>query len=126
MEAVIQEIFSPVWLILGISRAAHSGLWLDLIAEVRKSRFAGFFMGVSALPVGLLLIVGHNEWVLDWPLFITVVGWGMAIKGTIYLLVPNAAEAVIERAGKSKRVLRVSGIVMAAFGAVLTWQAFVT
>ncbi len=50
----------------------------------------------------------------------------MAIKGTIYLLVPNAAEAVIERAGKSKRVLRVSGIVMATFGAVLTWQAFVT
>ena len=91
MEAVIQEIFSPVWLILGISRAVHSRLWLDLIAEVRKSRFAGFFMGVSALPVGLLLIVGHNEWVLDWPLFITVVGWGMAIKGTIYLLVPNAA-----------------------------------
>jgi len=126
MEAVIQEIFSPVWLILGISRAVHSRLWLDLIAEVRKSRFAGFFMGISALPVGLLLIVGHNQWVLDWPVFITVVGWGMAIKGTIYLLVPNAAEAVIERAGKSERVLRVSGIVMAAFGAVLTWQAFVT
>ena len=126
METVIQEIFSPVWLILGISRAVHSRLWLDLISEVRKSRFAGFFMGVFALPVGLLLIVGHNNWVLDWPVFITVVGWGMAIKGTIYLLVPNAAEAVIERAGKSKRVLQVSGIVMAAFGAVLTWQAFVT
>ena len=125
MEAAIQEIFSPVWLILGISRAVHSRLWLDLIAEIRKSRFAGFFMGVSALPVGLLLIVGHNKWVLDWPLFITVVGWGMAIKGTIYLLVPNAAEAVIERAGKSKRVLRVSGIVMAGSGGVLTWQVFV-
>ena len=81
MEAVIQAVFSPVWLILGISRAVHSRLWMDLIAEVGKSRFAGFFMGVSVLPIGLLLIVGHNKWVLDWPVFITLVGWGMAIKG---------------------------------------------
>ncbi len=125
MDTAIQQIFSPAWLIVGISRILHPNLWTDLIAEIRKSRFAGFWMGSFALTVGLFLIVGHNKWVLDWPLFITVVGWGMAIKGTIYLLVPKAAEAVIERAGKSNRVLRISGIVMAGSGGVLTWQVFV-
>ena len=125
MDTVIQQIFPPAFLIVGVSRILHPHLWTDLIADIGKSRFAGFWMGSFALTVGLFLVVGHNKWVLDWPLFITVVGWGMAIKGTIYLLVPKAAEAVIERAGKSNRVLRVSGIVMAAFGGVLTWQVFV-
>ena len=125
MDTVIQQIFSPAFLILGVSRILHPNLWIDLIANIGKSRFAGFWMGSFALTVGLFLILGHNKWVLDWPLLITVVGWGMAIKGTIYLLVPKAAEVVIERAGKSNRVLRVSGIVMAAFGGVLSWQVFV-
>ncbi len=125
MDTVIQQIFSPAWLIVGISRILHPNLWTDLIADIGKSRFAGFWMRSFALTVGLFLIVGHNKWVLDCPLFITVVGWGMAIKGTIYLLVPKAAEAVIERAGKSNRVLQVTGIVMAAFGGVLSWQVFV-
>ena len=126
MEAVVQEIFSPVILILGISRAVHARRWMELIAEIGKSRFAGFFIGIFALPTGLLIVAGHNLWVLDWPVFITLVGWGMAIKGTIYLVLPQAAEAVIERAGKSIRILQGTGMVMAAFGAILSWQVYFT
>ena len=113
------------WLIMGLSRAVHPKVWTEVIAQVKSSRCAGFIMGGFALPIGLLIIVGHNKWVFDWPLFITVCGWGMVIKSAIYFLLPRVADIVIERAGSSERVLRITGIIMAAFGAILTWQAFV-
>ena len=125
METVIQQILSPAWLIMGLSRTMHPKAWTNAFAQVRDSRCAAFIMGGFALPIGLLIIVGHNKWVLDWPLFITVVGWGMVIKSTIYLLYPTAADIVMERAGKSERAIRFIGIIMTVFGVILTWQAFV-
>ena len=125
MDIVIQQIFSPAWFIMGLSRAVHPKAWIEMIAHVKSSHCAGFIMGGFALPIGLLVIVCHNKWVLDWPVFITVCGWGMVIKSVVYFLYPKAADIVIERAGKSARGLRIAGIVMAVFGGILTWQAFV-
>ena len=125
METVIQQTFSPAWLIIGLSRAVHPKAWTDVIAQAKGSRCTAFIMDGFALLGGLLIIVGHNKSVLDWPLFITVVGWGMVIKSTIYFLYPRAADIVIERAGKSERELRFSGIVTAVAGGILIWQVFV-
>ena len=68
MDTVIQQIFPPAFLILGVSHILHPKLWTDLIANIGNSRFAGFWMGSIGLTVGLFLIVGHNKWVLDCPL----------------------------------------------------------
>ncbi len=52
---------------------------------------------MDTLPIGVILIVGHNVWVWDWPLALTVAGWAMTIKCTLYLLVPHTADRVLDR-----------------------------
>jgi hypothetical protein len=42
-----------------------------------------FLSGFIALILGLLIVVSHNVWVLDWRLLITLFGWFGVIKGII-------------------------------------------
>jgi uncharacterized protein YjeT (DUF2065 family) len=125
MELVIERIFAPGLFVVGLSHALHPKLWSDLFSDVRKSRYGGFLIAMSTLPFGLAIVVLHNRWVLDWPVFITVVGWGMVLKSVVYFLVPAAAERVIA-AGVERdyRAFRIVGIVMAVLGGILTWKAF--
>jgi hypothetical protein len=77
------------------------------------------------LPVALVLIVGHNVWVWDWPVFLTIAGWGMTIKSALYLVAPRLADRMLEKKmAKSPRSFQIVGAVMAIVGAILTWQSW--
>ena len=77
------------------------------------------------LPLGLVLVVGHNVWAWDWPVFLTVAGWAMTIKSALYLLVPQAVERMLQKQmAKSLTNFRIAGAVMAVVGGVLTWQSW--
>jgi hypothetical protein len=115
---------APAFLLLGLSHIVQPRLWAEFFVAMRQGRFAAFIIPMYTLPVALVLVVGHNQWVWDWPLFLTVAGWGMTIKCTIYLLVPGAADRMLDRRmAKSQRGFQVAGLVMAFFGGILTWQA---
>jgi hypothetical protein len=79
------------------------------------------------LPTGLIIVLGHNHWAWDWPLFVTIAGGGMTIKATVYLLFPAAPNRMIANADRWQNAFgcfRVVGAVMSVLGVVLTWQAF--
>ncbi len=48
-----------------------------------------FIDGFLSLAVGCTLIYYHNVWVMDWPLLITLAGWGGLIQGIIAVAFPN-------------------------------------
>src|SRR5438067_3196630 len=97
MERNLEQIFGPAFLIFGVSHFLYPQRWAELFAEMKKTRFAGFVIAMYTLPSGLVLIVGHNRWELDWPVFLTVMGWAMTFKSALYVLFPQAAELVIRR-----------------------------
>ena len=126
MTAFIQAVYAPMILIFGLSHLAQPRLWSDFFQVLARTGVAPLIIGMYTLPTGLLLIVGHNLWVMDWPLIITLSGWGMTVKSVIYLLAPRLPSKMIERATRpeiSAWKFRVAGAVMAVFGVILTWQA---
>ena len=41
------------------------------------------------LPAGMIILSFHNNWVLDFPVFITLAGWVMTLKSLLYLFFPD-------------------------------------
>jgi len=122
---LIERIVAPCFLLMGLSHLIQPRMWVRFFELVRQSGAAGAIIGLYTLPFGLLLIVGHNVWVFDWPVFLTVAGWGMTIKSAIYLLVPGAADrALASNAARSEWSYRLVGALAVACGGIITWQAW--
>jgi len=122
---IIQAVVAPGFLLMGLSHLVQPSLWVRFFEAVRKSGLAAVIIPLYTLPLALVLIVGHNVWVWGWPLFLTIAGWGSAIKCALYLLVPGFADRVlVKMMAQSERSYQIAGAIGVFFGAILTWQAW--
>lgn len=122
---IIQAVFAPAFLLMGLSHLVQPRLWVRFFDVVGKTGLAAAIIPIYTLPFALVLIVGHNVWVWDWPLFLTIAGWGMTIKCAMYLLVPGLTDRMLaKKMVKTPRTFQFAGAIMAFLGGMLTWQAW--
>lgn len=124
IDVLIARWVAIFWLIYGLSHALHPRLWSELLVPMREREAGGFILASMQLPVSLLIILGHNIWVWDVPVIITIAAWLSGIKCITYLLFPNAHRAVMKSTERVERGLRTVGIVMIVLGAVTAYDAF--
>lgn len=60
-----------------------------LIDSFAKSSGLTMVTGMMSVIIGMLIVVNHNIWVQDWPVLVTIIGWGALIKGFLYLAFPT-------------------------------------
>ncbi|GGI87054.1 hypothetical protein [Legionella impletisoli] len=46
-------------------------------------------LGIITIILGLLMVVSHNIWVMDWPVLITLISWLVLLSGLFRLLMPE-------------------------------------
>ena len=81
-------------------------------------------LGTFNVLLGLMVVLGHNVWVWGLPVIVTLAGWLMTLKGTMYLLVPGSHVLVMPEGKRMERGFRVAGIVAMVLGALLTYDSF--
>jgi hypothetical protein len=91
---IVQAVIAPAFVLMGLSHVVQPALWVRFFETVRKSGLAAAIIPLYTLPIALVLIVGHNVWVWDWSVFLTIAGWAMAIKCALYLTVPGFADEI--------------------------------
>ncbi len=127
MAPYIDAWFALTLVIIGLSHAAQPRLWAEFFNAMKATGYAPLIIGMYTLPTGLVILLGHNIWAWDWPVFVTIFGWSMTLKATLYLIfptLPNRMIANADRWQKAYGVFRVVGAAMCVLGVVLTWQAF--
>jgi hypothetical protein len=123
---IIEAIMAPAFLVIGLSHLGQPQLWVRFFNMVRHTGLAAVIIPMYTLPLALVLIVGHNVWKWDWPLFLTIAGWVLTIKCTLYLVAPGLVDRMLQKnMVKSARSYQVAGAIMTFFGGVLTWQAWI-
>jgi len=119
----VQAVIAPCFLLMGLSHLAQPQLWVRFFETLRQTGLAAAIIPIYTLPFALVLVVGHNLWVWDWPLALTIAGWGMLIKCAIYLLITGVTDRVlVTNMAKAARSFQIAGAVMVLFGGVITWQ----
>jgi hypothetical protein len=122
---IIEAVVAPAFLLIGLSHLLQPRLWVRFFDHVRQTGLAAVIIPLYTLPLALVLVVGHNLWMWGWPLFLTVAGWGMLIKSTLYLLIPGLADRVLEKKmTMSDRSFQIVGAIVALICGILTCQAW--
>ena len=80
--------------------------------------------GVISLVIGILLIVGHNIWVRDWRVVVTLVGWTVFLKGLVNTVFPNGVFSINHYIMTSNTAYYTSITVTLLIGLFLCYQGF--
>lgn len=77
------------FLILGFGMMINVNRFRFILLNIIDDAALLFVTGVYALILGILLVVSHNVWTMDWRVIITLVGWGALLKSTLLVLYPS-------------------------------------
>src|SRR5919112_1076938 len=100
MARYIDAYFALSLITGGPPPAPQPRLWAEFFNAMKRTGYAPLIIGMCTLPTGLVILLGHNVWAWDWPVFVTIAGWGMVIKATIYMLFPAASIRMIDKADR--------------------------
>lgn len=95
-----------------------------MIDKVTEDNPLILYAGYLHISVGMLLVVSHNIWVWNWPVIITILGWGAVLRGIVVLCLPSQLMK-IKRSLIADSVLTSVGIFALIFGVVLSYYGYI-
>ena len=115
-----------IGLVSVISTTAVFVHYKELIAleeESVKNSAITYISGFAILILGVLLVVSHSVWTLDWRLVITIVGWLILLKGIGRIFFPSAVRNLIEKKRNNRKFL-IGEVVVFLAGLYLLYHGF--
>jgi hypothetical protein len=124
ISTLIARFFSVSLFLVGLSHVVQPRLWRDFFIKIKETGVAGIIIVMYTLPQGLLIVLGHNIWVWDIPVVITICGWGMTVKSITYAILPRRADSLIPTGPNAHRKYAWGGAVMIPVSVLLIWHSF--
>ena len=89
METSVEKLTALVFLVTGLSHLLQPRVWVKFFIMLREKGEVGSFLnGFVHFPLGAFIVAFHNEW-HGIPMIVTIIGWGLVIKSTIYFTYPQ-------------------------------------
>ena len=123
MENAVRAMMAIALVVIGLSHILQSRAWVRFFVVLREMREAGVIATAFLhLWPGLLIVAFHNVW-QGVPAILTVYGWLLVFKSTIYLLCPSVGLrglALVKE--EDARNFALAGALMVALGLLLGWN----
>ena len=104
-------IFGSLFLVTG---------YLGKVIEMTDDRAFVVSTGYITLLMGLVTVILHNVWVMDWRVAITVLGWSTLIKGILKIGFP---ELIRKQAQPFEHRQIASAVFLVVLGGWLLWMS---
>lgn len=124
MEQGIERLTALVFLVTGLSHVAAPRAWVRFFLDMRaRGETAGLYNAYVHGPLGLLIVAFHPVW-SGAGLLVTLLGWALAIKGTLYFVWPGLAQRTMARLSEERAwEFQVAGAASVVLGLVIGWIA---
>lgn len=122
---LVAQIFSLIYLILGISLFTSKKDWIAAIDELVNQKYGVLLFSLAALPFMIVLVLVHNIWAWTPTVLITIAGWLGLIKHVTYLWNPHLPQNFMP--GLLNRMnswIKYQAIVVTIIGLVLVYFTF--
>jgi hypothetical protein len=126
MERSVEVLAVILFGVLGLSHILQAKAWVEFFMLVRGKGEAGAFAdGLLNLPLGAIIVAFHNTW-SGTPLVLTLVGWGLLIKGSIRFCAPKLALRVMSRVSMERSwEFQAAGAALMVLAGVLGYGVYV-
>ena len=123
LQYLIPNIVAIFLVVLGLSYLLQSKRWINFTRSALEKPERLFPTAMVMLVAGATIALAYDNWYGTWPLFVTLLGWLLAIKGTLLLLFPNLY-TTFSRIGDNymRWHLRIGGLIILVLGALLWWH----
>ena len=116
----LARFWGSLFIILGLGSILLK--FLGRVIKYTEDRTITVSTGYITFLLGLITVVLHNVWVLDWRLPITILGWTTLLKGIEKISLPGR---VNKKAQMFKGKQTLWGIVIFLIGAFYFWISLV-
>ena len=97
MEVAVTKLAIICFFINGMSHIFQPRVWARFFIQLRSMDEVGSFLNALLhLPLGVLIVSFHNVW-NGLPLILTLIGWGLVFKSSIYFLFPRLGMKILGR-----------------------------
>ncbi len=117
------QLFGIVYLAVGIGMLINPDFYKKMIKDFTENPPGIYLGGLVALAIGFLLVTFHNNWVKDWSVIITIIGWVALVKGLFLVILPKVSIKVCN-VYKMNKFLTTWAAIVIVLGALLSWLGF--
>jgi len=120
MVNAIELTLSIFMLALGASYLLQYEQWMQFFREAIQHPRRLFPVAMAMLAAGAFIATAYNDWSSTWPIFITALGWLMAIEGALILIFPGLLKRMEKISDRFLAwYLRGGGLLLIILGALL-------
>jgi hypothetical protein len=116
----LARFWGSLFIILGLSTILTG--FLGRVIKMTEEKIITICTGYITFLLGLITVVLHNIWVLDWRVAITILGWITLFKGIEKIRFP---ERVNRKAQMFKRLEWLWGTIILLIGAWFFWMSII-
>ena len=88
-ETSIEKLTALFFFVTGVSHIVQPRAWIRFFVMLREKGEVGSFLNALVhFPLGAFIVAFHNVW-HGLPLIVTLIGWGLTVKSTIYFVFPR-------------------------------------
>lgn len=108
---------------LGCSYLLQTERWLRLTRRFLAEPERFFPVALAMTAGGVMIGYGYDNWSATWPLFVTLLGWLLALEGAVILLLPDMIRKFQRLPDHFLRIyLRSGGALLLILGGLL-WRS---
>ena len=119
----LAQIYGPILLAVGLGIFVSRNYYRRIYKELERDTLAVFTFGFFAMFVGIIQVFAHNVWQTLPQVIISVIGWGMLLKGAGFIIVPGAVDKMGDYWADNK-LIPIAGYATLILGAYLSWFAY--
>lgn len=119
----LAQLWGPVILAVGIGVFLSRAHYVRLYRDLEKNALAGLCFGIIAMAAGILQVRVHAAWDTLPQVVVSLLGWGLLIKGTLFVIAPTFVDRMGDRWAKLT-LIPLAGGFMLLVGAYLTWIGY--
>ena len=123
MEIAIERLVALSFFVIGISHIVQPRAWAELFIDWRSKGDVGvFYTGLLHFNFGALIVAFHNVW-HGIPMLVTIMGWGLTVKGFIYLTYPKQGMRALARVSVDRAYeFVIAGALILPIAALITYS----
>jgi len=124
VPVLVEKGVGIMGLIIGLSLIGQPKLWMDCVDQVTNDHSRALPFVYVGLPLGLAIVLLHNQWSWSPSVFVTVFGWLAVIKSSLFLLFPAAYMRLAPGRETLRKIILIQGPLLVIIGVLILYTAY--